>query len=94
MIKTENASTEADSYDKFIGDEVKLPNRGDLILMAKVKRKVKSDDRNDTSFYNPLRDHSINEIEFPDGIILFKPFVESSLYKSRKYSQNLRNSRK
>lgn len=67
MVKTENASTEGDSYDKFIGDEVKLSNRGDLILMAKVKRKVKSDDRNDTSFYNPLRDHSSNEIEFPDG---------------------------
>ena len=67
MVKTENASTEGDSFDKFIGDEVKLSNRGDLILMAKVKRKVKSDDRNDTSFYNPLRDHSSNEIEFPDG---------------------------
>jgi len=67
MIDTENARTGADSYDKFVGTEVKLPNRGDLMLMAKVKRKVKSDDRNDASFYNPLRDHSIYEIEFPDG---------------------------
>jgi len=67
MIDTENARNEADSYDKFIGVEVKFPNRGDLMLMAKVKRKVKSDDKNNASFYNPLRDHSIYEIEFPDG---------------------------
>jgi len=67
VIDIENARTEADSYDKFIGAEVKFPNRGDLMLMAKVKRKVKSDDKNDASFYNPLRNHSIYEIEFPDG---------------------------
>jgi len=67
IIDKEIARTEADSYDKFIGAEVELPNRGDLMLMAKVKRKVKSDDKNDASFYNPLRDHSIYEIEFPDG---------------------------
>ena len=35
--------------------------------MAKVKKKVKSDDRNDPRFYNPLQDHSLYEIEFPDG---------------------------
>jgi len=67
MIDTENARFEADSYDKFVGAEVILPNRGDLTLMAKAKRKVKSDDRNSPSFYNPLRDHSMYEIQFPHG---------------------------
>jgi len=37
------------------------------MLMAKVKKSVKSDDRNDPKFYNPLRDHSVYEVEFPDG---------------------------
>jgi len=66
-IDTENARTEADSHDKFVGAEILLPNRGDLTLMAKVKRKVKSDDRNSPNFYNSLRDHSVYEIQFPDG---------------------------
>jgi len=51
MIDSENARTEADSYDKFVGVDVILPNSGDQKLMAKVKRKVKSDDRNDAGFY-------------------------------------------
>ena len=67
MIDTENARTEADSYHKFIGAEVMLPNRGDEKLMAKVKKKVKSDDRNDPKLYNPLRDISVYEVEFSDG---------------------------
>jgi len=67
MIDTENARVAADLYDKFVGVNVILPNSGEQKLIAKVKRKIKSDDRNRPSFYNPLRDHSIYEIEFPDG---------------------------
>jgi len=67
IIDTENARIEADLYDKFVGAKIILPNRGDLMLMAKVKRKVKSDDRNSPNFYNPLRDHSVYEVQFPDG---------------------------
>jgi len=66
IIDTENARVEADSYDKFVGAEITLPNRGDQMLMAKVKRKVKSDDRNSPNFYNPLRDHNVYEVQFPD----------------------------
>ena len=42
VIDIENARTGADPYDKFIGAEVKFPNREDLILLTKVKRKIKS----------------------------------------------------
>jgi len=59
MIKSENAKAGADSYDKFIGVDVVLPNSADQKLMAIVKKKIKSDDRNDPSCYNPLRDHSM-----------------------------------
>jgi len=59
MINAEDAKTESDSYDKYVGVDVILPNSTDQKLMAKVKKKVKSDDRNDPSFYNPLRDHSL-----------------------------------
>jgi len=42
-----------------------LPNRGDKKLMAKVKKKIKN--RNNPKSYNPLRDFSVYEIQFPDG---------------------------
>jgi len=55
------------SYDKFVGGDVILPNSADQKLMARVKKKVTSNDRNEARYYNPLRDHSRYEIEFPDG---------------------------
>ena len=65
MINAENAETESDSYDKFVGVDVILPYSADQKLMAKVRRKIKSDDRNSANYYNPLKDHSVYEIEFP-----------------------------
>ncbi len=44
-----------------------LPNSADQHLMATVKKKVMSKDRNSSDYYNPIRDHSIYEVEFPDG---------------------------
>ncbi len=44
-----------------------MPNSADQSLMAKVKRKLKSNDQNDSNYYNPLRNHSRYEVEFPDG---------------------------
>ncbi len=35
--------------------------------MAKVKRKLRSNDQNGSDHYNPLRDHSRYEVELPDG---------------------------
>ena len=35
--------------------------------MARVKRKVNSNDQNGSENYNPLRDHSRYEVKFPDG---------------------------
>jgi len=67
MIKSEDAKAEADSYDKFIGVDVVLPNSADQKLMARVRKKISSDDRNEPNYYNPLRDHSKYEIVFPDG---------------------------
>ena len=67
MINSENERTQSDSYDKYIGAEIILPNSADQSLMAKVKRKLKSNDQNSSNYYNPLRDHSRYEVEFPDG---------------------------
>ena len=67
FIDYENERTQSDSHDKYIGAEVVLPNSADQNLMAKVKRKLKSDDHNRPDYYNPLRDHSRYEIEFSDG---------------------------
>ena len=67
MINSENERTQSDSYDKYIGAEIVLPNSADQSLMAKVKRKLKSNDQNGTDYHNPLREHSRYEVEFPDG---------------------------
>ncbi len=69
FIDGENERTQSDSYDKYIVAEVVLPNSADQSLMAKVKRKLRSDDHNRPDYYNPLRDHSRYEIEFPDGTV-------------------------
>ena len=69
IIDGENELTQSDSYDQYIGAEVVLPNSADQSLMARVKRKLRSDDRNHSNYYNPLRDHSRYEIEFPDGTV-------------------------
>ena len=39
MINSENAKAEADSYDRFLGVNVILPNSADQKLMARVRRK-------------------------------------------------------
>ena len=67
MINSENERAQSDSYDKYIGAEIVFPNSADQSLMAKVKRKLKSNDQNGSDYYNPLRDHSRYEVEFPDG---------------------------
>ncbi len=67
LIDGENERTQSDSYDKYIGVEIILPNSADQNLMAKVKRKIRSDDKNGVNSYNPIRDHSIYEVQFPDG---------------------------
>ena len=67
MINNENERAQSDSYDKYIGAEIIFPNSADQGLMAKVKRKLKSNDQNGSDYYNPLRDHSRYEVEFPGG---------------------------
>ena len=69
IIDNENERTQSDSHDKYIGAEVVLPNSADQNLMAGVKRKLRSDEHNRPDHYNPLRDHSRYEIEFPDGSV-------------------------
>ncbi len=67
VINSENERTQSDSYDKYIGAEIVLPNSADQNLMAKVKKKLMSKDKNSSDYHNPIRDHSIYKVEFPDG---------------------------
>jgi len=67
VIDNENERTQSDSYDKYIGAEVVLLNSADQNLMAKVKKKVISNDKNGSDYYNPIRDYSKYEVQFPDG---------------------------
>ena len=67
IIDNENERTQSDSYDKYIGTEIVLPNSADQNLIARVKKKVRSDDKNTPDYYNPIRDHSVYEVQFPDG---------------------------
>ena len=67
FIDNENERTQSDSYDKYIGAEIVLPNSADQNLMARVKKKIMSNDRNGSDHYNPIKDHSKYVVQFPDG---------------------------
>ena len=43
-----------------------LPTAADEKLMARVRKKIRSDDRNEGK-YNPMHDSSTYEVEFSDG---------------------------
>ena len=66
-VKADDAESEADTYDQFIGAEIALPNAADEKLMAKVRKKVRSDNHNDGKNYNPILDSSVYEVQFSDG---------------------------
>lgn len=56
------------SYDRYVGVEMNLPDRKGESVMAKVIRKTKAADQNpEKGAYNPLSDHSKYEVKFPDG---------------------------
>ena len=56
------------SYDRYVGVEMNLPDRRGDLVMAKVIKKTRDADRNpDTGAYNPLNDHSRYEVKFTDG---------------------------
>ena len=56
-----------DTYDQYVGAEISVPDRKGQSLMAKVTRKIKSADGNNTGNYNPLKDNSVYEVQFSDG---------------------------
>ena len=66
-VKADDAESEADTYDQFIGADIALPNAADEKLMTKVRKKVRSDNRNDGKNYNPIFDSSVYEVQFSDG---------------------------
>ena len=67
-IDNTNAERQVDTYDKYIGVEVAVPDRKGQKLMAKVMKRIRSSDSNcDGNAYNPLLDHSIYQVEFSDG---------------------------
>ena len=67
FVKSDDAESEADTYDKYIGAEIALPNAADQKLMAKVRKKVQLDERNNENSYNPILDGSVYEVQFSDG---------------------------
>ena len=50
IIDNENERTQSDLYDKNIGAEIVLPNSAGQILMARVKKKVMSNDKNGSDY--------------------------------------------
>ena len=50
IIDSEDERTQSDSYDKYIGAQIILPNSADQSLMAKVKKKISSNDRNNPNY--------------------------------------------
>ena len=66
-VEADNAEMEVDTYDKYIGAEICLPNAADEKLMAKVRRKINNSDANDGKNYNPILDSSTYEVQFSDG---------------------------
>ncbi|GFH50498.1 hypothetical protein CTEN210_06974 [Chaetoceros tenuissimus] len=67
FVVADDAETKSDTYDKYIGAEISLPNAADNKLMAKVHRKVKSNDLNEGADHNPIIDNSVYEVQFSDG---------------------------
>ena len=61
-IKSDNTEMEADTYNKYIGTKVYLPNAANEKLMAEVRKKVVSSNANEGSNYNPILDSSIYEV--------------------------------
>lgn len=58
----------ADTYDRYVGAEVAMPDRNGQKIMAKVMKKVITDNANKSNHnYNPLNDHSVYEVQFTDG---------------------------
>ena len=66
FVDNSDSRLTADTYDQYVGAEVALPDRKGQTLLAKVLRKVTSADSNKPANYNPLRDHSLYEVEFGD----------------------------
>ena len=67
FVDNSDSRLAADTYDQYVGAEFVLPDRKGQTLLAKVLRKVTSADSNKSANYNPLRDHSLYEVEFGDG---------------------------
>jgi hypothetical protein len=67
VVDNSDARLASDSYDKYIGAELSLPDRKGSNLMAKVMKKVINADMNDGNNYNPMIDESVYEVTFSDG---------------------------
>ena len=66
-VESDNAEIEADTYDKYIGAEVCLTNTADEKLIAKVRRKIVSNNVNDSRSYNSILDSLTYEVQFSNG---------------------------
>lgn len=67
VVDSSDERAAADTYDKYVGAEVSLPDPKGMSLMAKVMKKVSSADNNESKNYNMLQDHSHYEVQFSDG---------------------------
>ena len=66
-VESDNAETEANTYNKYIGIEVCLLNVANEKLMTKVRRKIVSNDTNNGRSYNLILDSSTNKVQFSYG---------------------------
>ena len=67
-IECTSAGTEADTYDKYIGTELQLPNKDGMKWMERVCQILSDEDVNTegTGNYGAQEDHTDYEIKFCD----------------------------
>lgn len=69
IVNQEDPVLAADTYDTFLGAEVCLPDDKGNKLMARVTKRIKDDNGEPigTQTSNPLTNHSLYEVTYPDG---------------------------
>ena len=69
IIDNTDVRKQADTYDQFIGAQVQLSDQTGRLAMGRVTKRVRDNEGNvmGTPSNNPLTNHSLYEVEFPDG---------------------------
>ena len=67
VVKDEDERAAENTYDQYVGAEISVPDRNGQKLLAKVMKRLENRNTNADGKYNPLKDHSIYEVQFGDG---------------------------